>query len=205
MRGLVAWCKPQQQQHRPRSGVDKMSRRVNGRAKGAAFERRIANDLRTWLSPEATGQIWTVMRAQTDRQRGQDPDHAGEFVIECPTDRRQRFPWSIECKSEKAWHEAQLWSTPVTGPITSTEKRRGYWQQTVEQASSVGLAPVLIVKRNHGPVLAIMERKTWQALGLYRLPLLRFDLDLHGERWLLCAVPWAMLLEAHPANLMRKL
>ncbi len=177
--------------------------RVNGRRKGAAFERRIAQDLRAWLSPEATGHLWTVLRAQTDRQAGQNPGHGGEYIIECTTDRTQRFSWALELKAEKAWHEAQLWSVPVAGPITSTAKRRGYWQQAVEQASAAGLAPVLIVKRNHGPVLAIMERKTWQALGLYKLPLLRFNLDLHGERWLLCAVPWASVLEAHPSNLMR--
>ena len=178
-------------------------KRVNGRAKGASFERRIANDLRAWLSPENTGNLWTVQRAQTDRQAGQTPGQAGEFHIQCATDPSKRFPWAIECKAEKAWHEAQLWSTPVNGPIASTGKRRGYWQQAVEQASAAGLAAVLIVKRNHGPVLAIMERKTWQALGLDRLPLLRFDLDLTDERWLLCAVPWSLVLDAHPANAMR--
>jgi len=163
------------------------------------MERRIANDLRTWLSPEATGELWTVQRAQTDRQAGQTVGHAGEFVVECTTDRSQRFPFAIECKAEKAWHEGQLWSIPVAGPITSTSKRRGYWQQAVEQASAAQLKPLLIVKRNHGPVLAIMERKVWTAMGLYRLPLLRFKLDT----WDLVALPWAVLLEAHPANAMR--
>jgi hypothetical protein len=55
---------------------------VNGRRKGAAFERKIAGMLRLWLLPDATGELWSVMRAQTDRQKGQDPEHAGEFVIQ---------------------------------------------------------------------------------------------------------------------------
>lgn len=178
-------------------------KRVNGRRKGAAFERKVANDLRRWLSPEATGELWSVLRAQTDRQKGQDPNHAGEFVVECMTDAEQRFPWAIECKAEQAWHEAQLWSQPPTGPIASTAKRRGYWQQAVEQASAVGLAPVLIVKRNNGPQLCIMERETWASLGVYSLPTMRFQLPLDGEQWDLIAVPWATVLGIHPANLDR--
>lgn len=173
---------------------------VNGRRKGAAFERAVANDLRAWLSPEATGQLWAVLRNQTDRQMGQDPNHAGEFSVECVTDKGQRFAWCIECKAEKTWHESQLYSSPVVGPIASTAKRRGYWQQAVEQASAVGQVPVLVVKRNHGPILAIMERKTWQALQAYTLPQMRFVLPMDGERWDLVAVPWANVLEANPIN-----
>ncbi len=175
---------------------------VNGRRKGASFERAIANDLRGWL--EATGQLWTVLRAQTDRQAGQDPDHAGEFVIQCLTNKGQRFPFCIECKAEKSWHESQLWSSPPIGPIASTGKRRGYWQQALEQASAVQMVPLLIVKRNRGPVLAIMERKTWQGLHVYTLPCHRFVLPLEGERWDLVAVPWAAVLAAHPSNVIEE-
>ena len=169
---------------------------TNSRAKGAAFERQIARDLRLWL--ENTGDLWRVMRAQTDRQAGQDPNSAGEFAFIGPPG--QRFPWAIECKASTAWHESQLWPVPVKGPITTTSKRRGYWEQAVDQASAVGLQPVLVVRRNNGPVLAIMERKTWTGLHVYQLPQMRFRLDVHGQWWDLVAVPWVAVMEANPTE-----
>ena len=176
---------------------------VNGRRKGAAFERKIAGMLRLWLAPDATGELWSVMRAQTDRQKGQDPEHAGEFVIQCLSRPALRFGWAIECKAERAWHESQLWSSPPTGPIASTASRRGYWQQAVEQASAVQKTPVLVVKRNAGPVLAILERKALAKLDLGKRsrlrPLLRFRLPLDGEVWDLVALPLAELLTVPPS------
>lgn len=117
---------------------------TNGRTKGADFERDIAKDLRTWL-----GDAWTVLRTQTDRQRGQT-GHAGEFTIQRAADLAV-FPFAIECKAHKAFDEGQLWRVPVVGPLPK------FWAQAVRQAKMVSSKPLLIVKRNLGPVLVVVR------------------------------------------------
>ena len=113
---------------------------TNSRAKGAGFERQIAIDLRFYL-----GDGWTVTRNQTDRQAGQLATVAGEFTIEGPV----LFPFAIECKAVEAFDEGHLWRQPIPGPFV------GFWKQARRQADAVGLAPLLILKRNRGEVLAV--------------------------------------------------
>lgn len=118
---------------------------VNGRTKGATFERDIARDLRAWL-----GEGWDVSRTPTDRQRAQDRSgHAGEFTIVPPEGGGQIFPWAIECKNSAAFDLRQLWRTPIDGPLP------GWWAQAVRQAEAVGRRPLLIVKVARGETLAI--------------------------------------------------
>ncbi|MFM2193716.1 MAG: hypothetical protein RLZZ460_386 [Chloroflexota bacterium] len=123
---------------------------VNSRTKGRAFEQSIARDLR-----ERLGDGWTVERNQTDRQRGATGT-AGEFSI-LSSDPSMTFGWCIECKAHKAWDEGQLWRSPVAGPLP------GWWVQARRQASAVGLAPVLIAKRDRGEVLAFVRAIDWMS------------------------------------------
>lgn len=117
--------------------------RVNSRSKGRAFEQQVARDLRASL-----GDGWTVTRAGTDQQRGQaKTGHAGEFAIVGPF----VFPFSVECKAVQTFDEGQLWRASVPD---STAK---LWAQAVRQADGVRLAPLLVVKRNMGEVLAVMR------------------------------------------------
>jgi hypothetical protein len=167
---------------------------VNSRRKGAAFERQIARDLRTFLHPDRTGQEWQITRAQTDRQRGQDGLTAGEFTIIGPG----VFPWAIECKAGEAFKEAQLWQVPASGPVAQS-----WWPQAVRQAASVGLSPVLIVKRRNGPILAIAERKVWSRL-LVTNPRHRFTLEAEGQRWDLEAVLWSAVMRCPPSEVFRE-
>ena len=116
---------------------------VNSRAKGATFERNIATALRTNLGPD-----WTITRAGTDRQRGQAKDgHAGEYVITGPW----RFPFAIECKKVEAFDEVHLWRDEM--PMATLK----LWRQAVRQASNASLAPMLVVRRNHGEILTFMR------------------------------------------------
>ena len=118
-----------------------MPDRINSRAKGRAFERAIARDLRAWL-----GDGWTVTRAQTDRQRGQAKDgHAGEFVVEGP----HSFPWAVECKAAVAFDARHVWNN--SGPLA------GWWAQAVRQARAVGREPLLVVKVARGDTLAVLR------------------------------------------------
>ena len=108
------------------------------RNKGASFERAIARRIRDWL-----GEDWTVKRNPTDRQKC--AAGAGEFEIVGPFD----FPFAIECKAHESFDYSQLFRRPLTGPLI------GFWEQAVAQADSCGKLPLLLMKRNNGPVLAV--------------------------------------------------
>ncbi len=117
------------------------------RNKGANFERAIAKRLRQWL-----GDDWEVKRNPTDRQKGKTG--AGEFEIVGPFD----FPFAIECKAHESFGYGQLFKDPITGPFIS------FWDQAKMQAEAAEKAPLLLLKKNSGPVLAAMGSKQFSEL-----------------------------------------
>ena len=119
------------------------------RNKGANFERAIAKRIREWL-----GEEWTVKRNPTDRQKG--ATGAGEFELAGPFD----FPFAIECKAHESFDYSQLFRSPLTGPL------KGFWDQAVSQADSCGKRPLLLLKRNNGPVLAVAEIGLLRGAGI---------------------------------------
>jgi len=117
------------------------------RNKGANFERAIARLLRDWLGDE-----WEVKRNPTDRQNGKAG--AGEFEIVGPYE----FPFAIECKAHESFDYGQLFRVPATGPFCS------FWKQAQCQADSAGKIPMLILKKNNGPVLCAMDMASVMSL-----------------------------------------
>jgi hypothetical protein len=126
---------------------------MNGRRIGAAFERRIATDLRAWL-----GEDYTVSRNPTDRQGGQDGRSFGEFSVDGP----HRFPFVVECKAERAFSLRMLFRDPLPSLIST------YWDQASRQAAATfGAArwvrpfsaahPLLIVRERHYPIVCMMR------------------------------------------------
>ena len=91
---------------------------VNARRVGAAFERRIASDLRTWLPDH------DVVRNPTDFQAGKD-GRAGEFSFSGPFE----VPIVVECKAHRAFKLAHLFRSPLIGPVSA------WWAQAALQAS----------------------------------------------------------------------
>jgi len=144
---------------------------VNGRAKGRAFEQQIARDLRRQL-----GTGWVVERNQTDRQRGESGT-AGEFsIVRREGSTGAPFKWCIECKAHKTFSEGQLWRTPVPGLIQE------WWAQACRQAQAVGLAPLLIVRRTRGEILAIGLWNDRELIGSGPLMRIRLAEDLCAVR-----------------------
>lgn len=156
----------------------------NGRDAGKRTERKVAADLRAML-----GDGWTVVRLPTDRQAGQ-AGTAGEFKIhrdDETADGPEAFPFCVECKDGYGFEAGHLWKDPITGPITSTSKRRGFWQQAREQADVVGLAPLLVVKgAGRSELLCILRSREAAVLPI---PGPRMSLTLEGQA--LVAVRWA--------------
>lgn len=160
--------------------------RVNSRAKGRSFEQRIATDLREWLGP-----AWTVARNQTDRQGGQVSGSAGEFTVE---HQALTCPFVIECKAHESFDYGHLLDPVLPGPF------RRFWAQAQRQADKSGNGrPLLILKRNRGPILAALD---WMDKDLLfdgarpPAPLLRVDVEAGA----VLVLPWAHVLEhAAPA------
>lgn len=111
-----------------------------GSAAGKRFERRIASELREIVA-SLPGE-WKVARNQTDRQKGQVADGAGEFHIEGP----RAFPWSFELKDGSGFSRDHLFADPIPSPLASTPRREGFWAQARRQAACVGRFPILIVR-----------------------------------------------------------
>ena len=130
---------------------EKTNTRMNGRRIGAAFERRIATDLRSWL-----GEDYTVTRNPTDRQSGQDGRSFGEFSVDGP----RRFPFVVECKAERAFSLRLLFRDPLPALIST------YWEQAARQAAATfdaammdrwAARPLLIVRERHYPIVCMMR------------------------------------------------
>lgn len=150
--------------------------RKNSRAKGAGFERTIAKDLRAWLGDE-----WSVMRTQTDRQRGQT-GHGGEFTIERLAD-KAKFPFAIECKANEAFDYGHLWNAPIPGPFPK------FWKQAARQAQGVDGRPMLILKRNLGEILVVLRlNDAVDGRGRRAAPSPRMLIDVDGDH--LIAYAW---------------
>lgn len=111
-----------------------------GSAAGKRFERRVANELREIVA-QLDGE-WKVSRNQTDRQKGQVADGAGEFTIEGP----RPWPWCFELKDGSGFKLEHLLTHPCPTPLASTPRREGFWAQAARQAATVGRRPVLIVR-----------------------------------------------------------
>ena len=133
--------------------LQRAARPRKGNAAGKRFERRVANELREIVA-QLPGE-WTVTRNQTDRQKGQVADNAGEFTIDGP----QPFPWAFELKDGGKFAIEQLFARPIPTPLASTPKHEGYWAQAARQAECVGRFPILIVREagDHHREFAIMR------------------------------------------------
>jgi hypothetical protein len=154
-------------------------KRINSRSKGRAFEQRVATDLRAWLGP-----AWTVARNQTDRQGGQVKGSAGEFAIEHPA---LACPFVIECKAHESFDYGHLFDADLPGPF------RRFWAQAERQAEKTANGrPLLILKRNRGPVLVCFDAFDGPLLFDTRLPAPALRVELDGGT--VIVLPWASVL-----------
>lgn len=112
------------------------------RDKGASWERSVARQLQFWLGSE-----WHVYRIQADRQQGQKGE-AGDIGFRGPF----VFPFAVEAKHSKSFRAGQLWKG--SGPFLA------WWAQTSDQAATVGLEPLLVLKGNGADCPALVAMRT---------------------------------------------
>lgn len=155
---------------------------TNSRRIGAAFERRLARDIRGWLGAD-------VQRRRNDQQAS-----AGEFDI---TWDGGTFPWALEAKAHKTFNLAQLWTRQ--GPMWhGAGSRESWWEQTTRQAKGAGLKPLLVINVPRRFVLAVMRHR-----DLDRLSTDHWTTVLDLESASLVAVLWDELVKTPPALVAR--
>lgn len=126
----------------------KRKKAVNGRNKGAKFERDIAKILSKWWgeefhrTPASGGLHWQA-----------DNRVAGDIVAPVDSD----FPFNVECKKQESWNMEQI--IKGTGDVVS------WWEQCINDAKRVDEIPLLIFSKNHSPIYYMTQAQTARKLG----------------------------------------
>lgn len=117
-------------------------KRVNGRAKGNAAERKLAKLFSKWWGSEFTRTPLSGGFA-TAKFR-EDWNAAGDLVTPDTT-----FPFCVESKKVEGWSLEQL----LTSDKTLIHK---WWAQT-EKETPAGKIPLLVFTKNRAPLFAMMN------------------------------------------------
>lgn len=124
-----------------------------GRAKGANFERVVAKAV---IRSFARFGI-TIKDCYRTPMSGGHPAASltspGDLVVSARL--AKLFPFSVECKRVEALSLDQLFQTGTT-----TGLLQKFMQQAVRQAGQEWI-PLLVVKKNHGPLLAVLPVGEW--------------------------------------------
>ena len=149
------------------------------RAKGSAFERRVASDRRAWRGDEGR-----VQRNLDDDQSG-SRGRAGDILVDGGP---HAWPFCIEAKCGHGLRVSHL--LKATGPLTRQ------WEQAWRQADAGDLIPMLVTKpQEHGaPAMVVVPHWVRHRLGLAP-PYAELLLGSHP----VSAARWADLM-ARPAS-----
>lgn len=111
-----------------------MTKRINSKAKGSEYERKIAKLLSKFWGeefhrvPQSGGLRW-----------GDDNRVAGDITT--PID--SVFPFTVECKKREGWELEQV--------LKGTGDVEKWWNQAVNDSERVNLKPLLIFSKNFAP------------------------------------------------------
>lgn len=159
----------------------------NGKAKGSAFERKIAADV-----AKAAG-VSKKRVYRTPLSGGHPYADTGDLVIHPKV--LAIFPFCVECKHRKTIKVENLFNRP-------TKEMIGYCVQAVEavannarrKKSKVALHPMVVMQGNRTKTLAIVpEAAAYYLPSLRRAPRLSFSMKKHG---LWHVVAWSEVMHA---------
>lgn len=127
-------------------------RKGAGKSKGSSFERAVAKQLSLWLTEgkDGTQLIRSVLsggwkRGQTTGAEGWR--HVGDLAPNGPLGEQFRQRFAVECKHRRDIDLYSLWT------CTRGENILGWWQKLREDASKVGVTPLLIFRANSRPIM----------------------------------------------------
>ncbi|ACI91024.1 gp24.1 [Bacillus phage SPO1] len=126
-------------------------KKINSKAKGAEYERRIAKYLGAWWgesfhrTPQSGGLNW-----------GTDSRVAGDITT--PVD--SKFPFTVECKKREGWDLDQV--------IKGTGQVEKWWTQCIGDSERVELRPFLIFAKNFNPDYCMLKYDDFISLARKR-------------------------------------
>lgn len=121
-----------------------------GKAKGAAFERKVAKELSIWWFNNPNILLRNINSGSTSTKRQAKEVPAGD-IMQVDTSTSSLFPYSVECK-----HYADIgFDSWLLG---KNQTIYGFWEQAKSDSARVGRSPLLIMKQNNMPTIFMMEK-----------------------------------------------
>jgi hypothetical protein len=142
-------------------------KRINSKAKGSEFERKVAKALSQWWgeefhrTPMSGGLHWK-----------EDNRVAGDIVT--PPD--SLYPFTTECKKREGWDLEQV--------LKGTGDVEKWWNQAVADGERVKLKPLLIFSKNFAPSYVMMTLNDFLDISKAkdsRLPFNYFIISVLGK------------------------
>jgi len=133
---------------KPRALNQDGSKRVNGRAKGASFERRIAKQISEWCGFHCVRTPMSGGWCKTGDVTPKDPKDMVGFIF------------NMELKKQEKWNFTQLFQMPLSG------KFKSWWNQCIDDAKKSKRIPVLIFTKNHEQVFCALRKEEFRKLKL---------------------------------------
>lgn len=164
-------------------------KRGRGKAKGSAFERKIAKELSLWLTRGKDDKqlIRSVLSGGWKGAREKDGwRQVGDLAPNGPLGEKFRKKFAIECKHRKQINLLTLWQRSIKGDLLPT-----WWRKLVKDSKAAGVTPMLIFRSNGFPVLVILPTKyARRAVDLARNAHIGWlDVDI---------IPFAALCKSNP-------
>lgn len=150
-------------------------KRVNSKAKGSEYERKIARLL---------SEYWGEEFHRTPMSGGlhwKDDNRVAGDIVTPPT---SIYPWTTECKKRQEWGFEQV--------LKGTGEVESWWKQSERDGERVGLRPLVIFAKNFSPnymMFAYEDAKKFATeLGIEELPFNHFVVHKEGTARIICVL-----------------
>lgn len=133
---------------------------MNGKQKGSQFERDICKALSLWVSKGVSIDLYwrsAMSGGRATVKRGQ-VRQAGDITAVAPEGHALTNRFYCECKAYK--------SLTLDCLVTGKGALIDFWKIAVKEAKSHSKLPMLIFKRNHWPVIVILDNAGRTELGI---------------------------------------
>lgn len=155
---------------------------VNGKQKGASFERQICKDLSRWVSNGQREDLYwrSAMsggRSTVAMKKGEKlSSQAGDISSVDPRGHALIEEFVIECKTYKTLNYESM--------IKGKGKLLEFWRIAKEEAFRYNKEPILIAKQNMYPIVACLTLKGVKRLGLLKAVKLKvYDESMYIVLW----------------------
>lgn len=124
-----------------------MAKKINSKAKGSDYERKIAKLLSDWF-----GEEFHRVPASGGLRWGTDNRVVGDIT----TSPDSKFPFTVECKKREGWDFEQV--------LKGTGEVEQWWEQSSRDGERASLLPIVIFSKNFAPNYLMMEQEVFDKI-----------------------------------------